>query len=45
MRWTRKVALRREKRNPCRGLVGKPEGKRSLGKLMLKWEDNIKIEW
>jgi hypothetical protein len=24
-------------------LVGKPEGKRSLGRLKHRWEDNIKI--
>jgi hypothetical protein len=25
------------------GLVGKPEGKRPLGRLRLKWEGNIKM--
>jgi hypothetical protein len=25
------------------GLVGKPEGKRSLGKPKRRWEDNIKM--
>ena len=25
-------------------LVGKPEGKRTLGKLRRKWEDNIKMD-
>jgi hypothetical protein len=25
-------------------LVGKPEGKRPLGKLRLRWEDNIKMD-
>jgi hypothetical protein len=25
-------------------LVGKPEGKRPLGKPRLRWEDNIKID-
>jgi hypothetical protein len=25
-------------------LVGKPEGKRPLGKLRRRWEDNIKID-
>jgi len=24
--------------------VGKPEGKRPLGRLRLRWEDNIKID-
>jgi hypothetical protein len=32
-----------EKRNAYRGLVGKPEEKRSLGKPRCTWEDNIKI--
>jgi hypothetical protein len=25
-------------------LVGKPEGKRPLGKLIHRWEDNIKMD-
>ena len=32
-----------EERNVHRVLVGKPEGKRSLGKPRHRWEDNIKI--
>jgi hypothetical protein len=32
-----------EKRNTYRILVGKPEGKRSLGIPRRKWEDNIKM--
>jgi len=27
-----------------RGLVGKPEGKRSLGRPRRKWENNIKMD-
>jgi hypothetical protein len=39
-----------EKRNAYRILVGKPEGKRSLGRPRLRWVDNIRmdlaeIEW
>jgi hypothetical protein len=39
-----------EKRNACRILVEKPEGKRPLGRLKRRWVDNIKmdlreIEW
>jgi hypothetical protein len=30
-------------RNVYRILVGKPEGKRPLGRPMRRWEDNIKI--
>jgi hypothetical protein len=25
--------------------VGKPEGKKSHGKYMHRWEDNIKMDW
>jgi hypothetical protein len=33
-----------EKRNAYRLLVGKPEGKRQLGRPRLRWMDNIKID-
>jgi hypothetical protein len=33
-----------EKRNACRILVGKPEGKRPLGKPRCRWVDNIKMD-
>jgi hypothetical protein len=33
-----------EKRNPYRLLVGKPEGKRSLGKPRRRWVDNIRMD-
>jgi hypothetical protein len=33
-----------EKRNAYRILVGKPEGKRPLGRLRRRWEDNIRID-
>jgi hypothetical protein len=33
-----------EKRNACRILVGKPEGKRPLGRPRRRWVDNIKID-
>jgi hypothetical protein len=33
-----------EKRNAYRILVGKPEGKRSLGRPRRRWEDNIKMD-
>jgi hypothetical protein len=32
-----------EKRDVYRILVGKPEGKRPLGRLRLRWEDNINM--
>jgi hypothetical protein len=33
-----------EKRNAYRILVGKPEGKRPLGRPRLRWEDNIRMD-
>jgi hypothetical protein len=33
-----------EKRNAYRLLVGKPEGKRPLGRPRLRWVDNIKMD-
>jgi hypothetical protein len=43
MRWARHVARMVEKRNVYRLLVGKPEGKRPLGRQRRRWIDNIKI--
>jgi hypothetical protein len=34
-----------EKRNVYRLLVGKPEGKRPLGRPRRRWIDNIKMDW
>ena len=33
-----------QSRNAYRVLVGKPEGKRLLGRPRRRWEDNIKID-
>jgi hypothetical protein len=33
-----------EKRNACRLLVGKPEGKRPLGRPRRRWVDNIRMD-
>jgi hypothetical protein len=33
-----------EKRGVFRVLVGKPEGKRPLGRSKRRWEDNIKMD-
>jgi hypothetical protein len=33
-----------EKRLAYRALVGKPKGKRPLGRLRCRWEDNIKLD-
>jgi hypothetical protein len=34
-----------EKRNAYRNLVGKPEGKRPLGRRRHRWEDNIRMDF
>jgi len=44
MRWAGHVARIGERRGVYRVLVGKPEGKRSLGRPRCRWEDNIKME-
>jgi hypothetical protein len=44
VRWAEHVACMGERRNAYRILVGKPEGKRSLGRRERRWEDNIKID-
>jgi hypothetical protein len=41
MRWAGHVARMGEKRNAYRILVGKPEGKRPLGRPRRRWVDNI----
>jgi hypothetical protein len=33
-----------EKRTACRILVGKPDGKRPLGRARHRWVDNIKMD-
>jgi hypothetical protein len=43
MRWAGTVARMREKRNECKILEGKREGKRPLGRPTRKWIDNIKM--
>ena len=44
MRWAGYVARMRERKGVNRVLVGKPEGKRSLGRRRSRWEDNIKMD-
>jgi hypothetical protein len=44
MKWTGHLAGMGEKRNACRILVGKPEGKRPLGRPRRRWVNNIKID-
>jgi len=42
--WTRPVALNGKRRDAYRILVGKPDGKRQLGRPRFVWKDNIKID-
>jgi hypothetical protein len=44
MRWAGHVARMGEKRDACRLLVGKPEGKRPLGRPKRRWVDNIRMD-
>jgi hypothetical protein len=44
MRWAEHVARMGEGRVVYRGLVGKPEGKRPLGRPRRKWEGNIRMD-
>ena len=44
MRWAGHVARMEEGRGVHKVLVGKPEGKRSLGRPRRRWEDNIKMD-
>jgi hypothetical protein len=43
MRWAGLVARMGKKRNAYRLLVGKPEGKRPLGRPKRRWVNNIKM--
>jgi hypothetical protein len=44
MKWAGHVPRIVEKRGVYRVLVGKPEGKRPLGRPRRRWEDNIKTD-
>ena len=44
LRWARHVERMEQSRNQYRVLVGKPEGKRPLGRPRRRWEDNIKMD-
>jgi len=44
MRWARHVARMGEERGVYRVLVGKPEGKRPLGRPRRRWVDNIRMD-
>jgi hypothetical protein len=44
MRWAGDVARMEEKRNAYRIFLGKPEGKRPLGRPTRRWVDNVKMD-
>jgi hypothetical protein len=44
MRWAGHVARMGERRGMYRVLVGKPEGKRPLGRPTRRWEDNVRTD-
>ena len=44
MRWAWHVARMGEGRGVHRVLIGKPEGKRPLGRPRRRWEDNMKMD-
>jgi hypothetical protein len=43
MKWAAHVACMGEERGVYRILVGRPEGKRALGRPRCRWEDNIRL--
>jgi hypothetical protein len=44
MRWTRYVERMGEERKVYKVLVGKPEGKRPLGRPRRRWEEGIRMD-
>jgi hypothetical protein len=44
LRWAGHVARMGERRCACRVSVGKPVGRRPLGRSGRRWEDNIKMD-
>ena len=44
LKWVEHVARKEEGMSAFKILTGKPTGKRPLGRLMHRWEDNISIE-
>jgi hypothetical protein len=43
MRWAGHVSRMEEERNVYRALMGKPQGKRPLGRRRYRWEDEIRM--
>jgi hypothetical protein len=44
MSWAGHVVSMGEKRNAYRILMGRPEGKRPIGRPRCRWVDNIRID-
>ena len=44
LNWAVHVARMGEERGVCRVLVGKPEGKRPMGRPRRRWIDNIRMD-
>jgi hypothetical protein len=44
MKWTGHVARMEDKRNAYKILMGKPEGKRPLGRPRCRWVDSINMD-
>jgi hypothetical protein len=44
MRWAGHLTRMEEGRGVYRELVGKPEGKRPLGRPRRRWEDNVRMD-
>jgi hypothetical protein len=44
MRWAEHVAWMGDRRRVCIVLMGKPQGKRPLGRTRRSWEDNNKMD-
>jgi hypothetical protein len=45
MRWVGHVVRMGEKRNAYKLMVGKPEGKRPLGRPIRRWLDPVEVRW
>jgi len=44
MKWVGQVACMGERRSAYRILVGRSEGRKTLGRPRHRWEDNIKVD-
>jgi hypothetical protein len=44
-RWARQVTRMGKMRNAYKIFIGKPEGKRPLGRPIRRWDDNIRMDF